>query len=76
LPGDPDDTQIALLGLDEATQSQAEICATAIAERVARGNFWPPAEKVKYDNFAEWFGGEDPRQIFDQATITHLEGRS
>jgi hypothetical protein len=43
---------------------------------VARGNFWPPAEKVKYDNFAEWFGGEDPRQIFDQATITHLEGRS
>ena len=75
LPGDPDDTQIALLGLDETTQNAAEVCATAIAERVGRGNFWPPAEKVKYDNFAEWFGGEDPRQIFDQATIAHLEGR-
>ena len=75
LPGDPDDTQIALLGLDETTQSAAEICATAIAERVGRGNFWPPAEKVKYDNFVEWFGGEDPRQIFDQASIAYLEGR-
>jgi hypothetical protein len=76
LPGDPDDTRIALLDLDEAAQSLAEICATAIAERVARGKFWPPAEKVKYDNFAGWFGGEDPRHIFDQATIAHLEGRS
>jgi ATP-dependent helicase/nuclease subunit B len=75
LPGDSDDTQIALLGLDETTQSAAEVCATAIAERVGRGNFWPPAEKVRYDNFAEWFGGDDPRQIFDQASIAYLEGR-
>ena len=75
LPGDPDDTRIALLDLDEAAQSLAEICATAVAGRVARGNFWPPAGQVKYDNFAGWFGGEDPRLIFDQATITRLEGR-
>jgi len=30
---------------------------------------------VKYDNFAEWFGGEDPRKVFDTATIEHLGGR-
>ena len=75
LPGDPDDTQVALLALDEATQNLAEVCAKAVADRVACGLFWPPAEEVKYDNFAEWFGGEDPRKVFDTATIEHLGGR-
>ena len=76
LPGDPDDTQISLLSLDEATQSHAETCATAIAGRVARGVFWPPAPaaEVRYDDFADWFDGADPAEIFDDATITRLEG--
>jgi ATP-dependent helicase/nuclease subunit B len=76
LPGDPDDTQISLLSLDEATQSLAEICATAIAERVAHGVFWPPtpAADIRYDDFADWFSGADPAEIFNHATIARLEG--
>jgi len=43
---------------------------------VARGVFWPPAESIDYDNFADWFGGGHPREAFDPETIAALEGRS
>lgn len=76
LPGDPDDTQISLLDIDVATQDQAEACAEAVAERIAAGVFWPPASKVKYDNFADWFNGEDPRGVFDETTAVNLGGDS
>ncbi len=75
LPADPDDTQLALLGIDGETQARAERCAEAVAGRVARGIFWPPAETVDYDNFADWFGGRHPREMFERETITALEGR-
>ncbi|MFM7375894.1 MAG: PD-(D/E)XK nuclease family protein [Chthoniobacterales bacterium] len=76
LPGDPDDTQISLLDIDVATQNQAEACAEAVAERIAAGVFWPPSSKVKYDSFADWFNGEDPREVFDEATAVNLGGDS
>jgi ATP-dependent helicase/nuclease subunit B len=76
LPGDPDDTQIALLGIDDDTQALAERCAETVAARVASGVFWPPAESVDHDNFADWFGGEHPREAFDPETIAALEGHS
>ena len=76
LPADPDDTQVALLDLNADTQALAERCAETVADRVARGVFWPPAESVDYDNFADWFGGEHPKDVFDAATITALEGRA
>lgn len=75
LPADPDDTQVALLDIDPAIQSSAERCAEAVAERVARGAFWPPAETTDYDNFADWFGGEHPKDVFDDSTIAALGGR-
>ena len=75
LPGDPDDTGIALLSLDEATQDRAERCAEAIASLIGRGVFWPPETTVDYDNFASWFDGEDPALFFDDATIASLEGQ-
>lgn len=74
LPGDPDDTGIALLDIDDDTQQSAETCALAVAALIARGVFWPPAITVDYDNFASWFGGEDPAGFFDDATIASLEG--
>lgn len=76
LPGDPDETQIVLLEIDRDTQTLAERCAETVAARVARGVFWPPAENVDYDNFADWFGGQHPREAFDPETIAALEGRS
>jgi len=75
LPGDPDDTQIALLDIDGETQTLAECCAETVANRVAQGVFWPPAESVDYDSFADWFGGGHPREAFDPETIAALEGR-
>lgn len=75
LPGDPDDTQVSLLDINPATQSAAERCAETVADLAARGAFWPPAEKVDYDNFADWFGGEHPQDVFDAETIAALEGR-
>lgn len=76
LPGDPDDTQIALLEIDTDTQALAERCAETVASRVAHGVFWPPAESVDYDNFSDWFGGSHPSEAFDPETIAALEGRS
>lgn len=76
LPGDPDDTQIALLSLDEGAQESAIRCAAAVADRVARAVFWPPASDPDYDDFSAWFGGEHPAEIFDAATIELLEGRA
>jgi len=74
LPGEPDDTQISLLDIDPATQRRAEACAEAVAARIASGVFWPPAAEVKYDNFTAWFGGVDPREVFDEATAVNLGG--
>jgi ATP-dependent helicase/nuclease subunit B len=75
LPGDPDDTGIALLNLDDETQNRAERCAEAITSLIGCGVFWPPETTVDYDNFASWFDGEDPALFFDDATIAALEGR-
>ncbi|MFM8684195.1 MAG: hypothetical protein ACKOEG_10535, partial [Chthoniobacterales bacterium] len=60
--------------IDVTTQNQAEACAEAVAERIAAGVFWPPSSKVKYDNFADWFNGQDPREVFDEATAVNLGG--
>lgn len=76
LPGDPDDTQVSLLDIDVATQNHAEACAEAVAGRIAAGVFWPPLSRVKYDNFADWFGGQDPREVFDEDTAVNLGGTS
>ena len=75
LPGDPDDTQISLLELDQAAIKSALTCATAVAGRVAKGIFWPPSNDVPFDDYTAWFGGEDPREVFDQETMAILEGR-
>lgn len=78
LPGDPEDTRFEPLSIDESVQSSAEQCAGAIARLVGRGVFWPPAppETIEYDDFADWFGGEDPASLLEAKTIKDLEGRT
>jgi len=77
LPGDADDTQVAALALDDAAFQSAMACAEAIADRVARGVFWPPtpAGEVRYDDFEAWFDGKDAAAILDEETIANLKGR-
>ena len=52
----------------------ATACAEAVAKRIAEGIFWPPAAKVKYDNFGVWFGGSDPSEVFDNASAANMGG--
>ena len=37
----------------EDTKKSALRCAEWVLNQIAAGNFWPPAEKVKYDDFAD-----------------------
>jgi len=39
-------------GMDASLLRSAKRCAEGVIEEVKRGNFWPPTEKVKYDDFA------------------------
>lgn len=48
-------------GLNDLLPS-AETCARAIVDQIKAGIFWPPAEKVKYDDFEPLFAG-DPERI-------------
>jgi ATP-dependent helicase/nuclease subunit B len=77
LPADPEGTQITFLALDDEAQQSAEKCASAIASRVARGVYWPPAPPgmVAYDDFANWFGGGDPAAVIAEDSIAMLEGQ-
>jgi RecB family exonuclease len=48
-------TESALLSFDELLapeiQSSAETCAKGVAEDILSGVFWPPKERLPYDNF-------------------------
>ena len=39
--------------MDAALLRSAKKCAEGVIGEVKRGNFWPPAEKVKYDDFED-----------------------
>jgi len=38
-------------GMDAPLLRSAKRCAEGVIQEVMRGNFWPPAEKIKYDDF-------------------------
>lgn len=40
---------------DKARMASAVKCAAAVVELVKKKTFWPPAERVKYENFANMF---------------------
>jgi ATP-dependent helicase/nuclease subunit B len=45
----------------------AEACAEWIAAQIAAGVFWPPAEKVDYDDFAVLAAGRHFEEMFSEA---------
>ncbi|MFZ4484030.1 MAG: PD-(D/E)XK nuclease family protein [Chthoniobacterales bacterium] len=77
LPGDAEDTRVALLELDDTAFQSAMACAAAVADRVARGVFWPPTPgaEVRYDDFEAWFDGKNPALVLEEETIASLKGR-
>ena len=74
LPADPDDTGIEMLPMDQDEFGSAVECAKEIASLVSKGVFWPPAEKVDFDNFADWFRYCNPEEIVSEEIRKRLGG--
>lgn len=74
LPADPDDTGIEMLPMDHDEFGSAVECAKEIASLVSQGVFWPPSEKVDFDNFADWFRYCNPEEIVGEQTRKRLGG--
>ncbi len=75
LPERVEDARIAMFDLDETTIYNANLCAEAIAERIARGNFWPPRQPL-YDDYESLFLGEAPEDVLSEESLEWLQGRS
>lgn len=59
LPKAVSDTGLKLWdGFPDTLQDSALACAAAVIDEIRKQQFWPPAEGVLYDNFAELFFGE------------------
>ncbi len=50
---------------DEADLTTAETCATWVAEQIAASVFWPPVEKVAYDDYAVLTAGRNFQEMFE-----------
>jgi ATP-dependent helicase/nuclease subunit B len=50
----------------ESDLQSASNCAHWIVTRIRAGVFWPPAEKVEYDDFANLAMGRNPADLFEQ----------
>ncbi len=74
LPADPDDTGIEMLPMETTEWESAIACAEEVASLVKKGVFWPPAEKVDYDKFADWFRWCDPAGVVGRDSIKALGG--
>ena len=74
LPADPDDTGIEMLPMDQGEFGSAVQCAEEIASLVSKGVFWPPSEKVDFDNFADWFRYCNPEEIVSEQIRKSLGG--
>lgn len=73
LPEKLEESAILELELDEPLFASALRCATAVAERVRHGVFWPPRE-VRYDDFAEMFPMGDPENAVSEHSLAFLKG--
>ena len=54
--------------LDEALLNDAEMCAKGVISSIKAGRFWPPAERIKFDDFEPLIFGDvragfDPRHL-------------
>lgn len=65
LPPALEDTRVQVWDeLTAAMLDSARCCAEGVCEAVRRGDFWPPANRVNYDDFRVALGG-DLRDIFN-----------
>lgn len=76
LPADPAYTDVEPFPLTDELRDSARDCATAIAERISKGIFWPahPFRQTWDDSLAPLFLNGDPKLCFDKETVTFLKG--
>jgi len=60
--------------LDADLLQAAISCAEEVAGLVKQGVFWPPSERVQYDDFEDWFKDTPPDVLLSEQTITALKG--
>ena len=58
--------------LDEALMASAARCAEGVVKDISAGRFWPPAEGVRYDDFALLFNG-DAAECVDPSVLPSAE---
>lgn len=54
-------------GFEMADLEAAQLCAGWIAQQIAASVFWPPAEKIIYDDYKELAAGRVFEEMFDSA---------
>ena len=78
LPSDSEDDKSALkfFELTDDMQASAEKCGARITCLVKSGHFWPasPSSDVEYDNYEDWFMGEDPQKLIAEESAHRLNG--
>ncbi len=77
LSADPEATAVnEFIELDSDVMDSAMACAKTIAERVQKGNFWPPQPlKTSWDDpFESLFLNGKPEDCIEEETITFLKG--
>jgi len=74
--GDLSKDSLEIFQLTDEMQASAEKCAARIAQLVKDGHFWPPApsSQIEFDDFADWFMQEDPRNLIDEESAHRLDG--
>lgn len=73
LPERIEDSEISMLPLPQEDFAAALRCATAVADRIRRGVYWPPGE-VEWDDFEQMFLGNPPEEAVSEASIEFLKG--
>lgn len=75
LPTSVQDTAIEIWDdLDAPLIEAATACGEEAVRRIERGVFWPPADRVRHDEFASLFAGQPIEEIIDPEVITKLAG--
>lgn len=74
--GDSSKDSLEIFQLTDEMQTSAEKCAARIAQLVKDGHFWHPApsSQIEFDDFADWFMQEDPRNLIDEESAHRLDG--
>lgn len=74
LPEKIEESGVLEFALDEPLFVSAMTCASAVADRVRRGIFWPP-RRPEFEAFEEIFLGQDPAEVLSPKSVEFLAAK-